>query len=85
MKKEFVEPKLKRIELNMKENIASSVQISMGYYFNVSLFRCTIQSTGKFVGDVTEQEAEVCLVSTRSRIGGGMIIPVDEVRPYFRM
>lgn len=85
MKKEFVEPKLKRIELNMKENIASSVQVSMGYYFNVTLFQCTIQSTGKYVGEVTEKDAEVCLVSTRARIGRGMVIPVDEVRPYFRM
>lgn len=84
MKKEFVEPKLKRIELNMKENIASSGEVSMGYYFNVSLFSCTIQSTNKLINDgVTDKEAEVCLVSTRSRIGGGMIFPVEEVRPHF--
>ena len=40
MKKVFVEPQIKRIELNMKENIASSVEQNMGYYFTYTLFTC---------------------------------------------
>ena len=85
MKQVFVEPKLKKIELNMKENIASSIQQSMGYYFMVTLFSCTIVTTGKFVGSTTEEEAEPCLINPNARIGGGIIVPVDEVRSYFRM
>ena len=85
MKKVFVEPKIKRIELNMKENIASSMQYNMGYYFTYSLFQCTIVTTGKVIGAVTEAEAEVCKMNSRVRIGGGTMVPVEEVRPYFRM
>ena len=83
MKKVFQEPDVRRIELNLRENIATSSQISMGYYFNVSLFSCTIQTTGKFVGQVTEQEAAVCLVSNNMR-SLGMIIHREEVLPHFR-
>lgn len=83
MKKEFVEPKLKRIELNMKENIASSMQSNMGYYFTYTLFTCTIVTTGKMVGDVKEKDAEPCIISPMARIGG-VIVPAEEVRPHFR-
>ena len=83
MKKVFLEPDAKRIELNLRENIATSSQISMGYYFNVTLFSCTIQTTGKFVGLVTEQEAAVCLVANNAR-SMGVIIPREEVLPHFR-
>ena len=85
MKKVFVEPKIKRIELNMKENIASSLEYSMGYYFTHSLFNCTIVTTGKTVSGVTEAEAEVCRMNGNAKIGGGTIVPASEVRPYFRM
>lgn len=84
MKKVFVEPSIRKIELNLSENIAESVQVSMGYYFNVSLFSCTIQTTGKYVSQVTEAEAEVCLVNGNARIGGGVIVPWEEARIHFR-
>ena len=84
MKKVFVEPQIKRIELNMKENIASSLVQNMGYYFTVTLFNCTIVSTGKMVGAVTQEEAEVCIISPTAKIGGGTLVPENEVRPYFR-
>jgi hypothetical protein len=42
MKKVFVEPEMQIIELNLQENIAASTQESLGYYFTVSLFSCTI-------------------------------------------
>lgn len=89
MKKIFVEPALHRIELNLRENIAASGDpgsdpvISMGYYFNVSLFGCTIQSTNKYVGEVTEEEAVVCLVANGAR-ALGMIIPREDVLPHFK-
>ena len=83
MKKIFVEPEMQRIELNLQENIATSEEISMGYYFKVSLFGCTIVETGKKVGDVTEQEAEICLVSSNAR-SVIYFYPREEVIPHFR-
>lgn len=84
MKKEFVEPKVKRIELNMKENIASSLEYTMGYYFTYGLFDCTIVTTGKKVGNVTQEEAAPCMINPNARIGGGTIVSEKEVRPYFK-
>ena len=84
MKKVFLEPDARRIELNLRENIATSSTVSLGYYFNVSLFICTIQTTGKTLADgVTEQEAAVCLVANNAR-SMGVIIPREEVLPHFR-
>lgn len=84
MKKEFVEPKVKRIELNMKENIASSVQFTMGYYFTYTLFQCNIVTTGRPVGSVTEAEAAPCMINPNAKIGGGTVVSEKEVRPYFK-
>ena len=75
---------LKKIELNLSENIASSTQINMGYYFLVTLFGCTIQYTGKKISEVTEAEAETCKINYNAKIGGGRIVSEDEARPYFK-
>ena len=83
MKKKFFEPELQRIELNLHENIATSVQVNMGYYFTTSLFGCTIVTTGKLVGEITETEATACLISGAMRTVL-QFYPVDEVRPYFK-
>ena len=83
MKKKFFEPELQRIELNLHENIATSVQVNMGYYFTTTLFACTIVYTGKMVGQVTEAEAAACLISGAMRTVL-QFYPVDEVRPYFK-
>ena len=85
MKKRFVEPALHRIELNLRENIAASEnqEVNMGYYFTVSLFGCTIVTTGKTVGLVTEKEAEACLVSSNTK-SLRMFYPREEVLPHFK-
>lgn len=83
MKKVFVEPKMQIIELNLNENIAVSEQINMGYYFKVTLFTCTIVETGRFVGQVSEQEAEMCLVSSNAR-SIMQFYSREEVLPHFR-
>ena len=83
MKKKFFEPELQRIELNLHENIATSMQVNMGYYFTTSLFGCAIVSTGKKVTEVTEAEAAVCLFSGAMRTVL-KFYTVDEVRPYFK-
>ena len=88
MKKIFVEPALHRIELNLRENIAASEgggnqEVNMGYYFTTTLFTCTIVTTGKTVGQVTEKEAEVCLVSSNTR-SLRMFYPREDVLPHFK-
>ena len=84
MKKIFIEPEMQKIELNLHENIAASSEVSMGYYFNVSLWMCTIQDTGKKLSDgVTEAESVGCLVTNGKR-SLGMIIPREEVLPHFK-
>ena len=83
MKKVFIEPDMQKIELNLHENIASSTVVNMGYYFTTSLFSCTIVSTGKFVGEVTENEALVCLAAGNMR-SIRIFVPREEVLPHFR-
>lgn len=83
MKKAFIEPEMQRIEIDLRENIAASVQAGIGYYFYVTLFSCTIMETGKYVGQVSESEAAGCLISMAGR-SIGTIVPVAEVRPHFQ-
>lgn len=85
MKKVFVEPEMHRIELNLQENIATSnQQVSMGYYFLTSLFGCHIMNTGKYVGEIVdENEAIGCLASSGMR-SVMMFYPREEVVPHFR-
>ena len=88
MKKRFVEPALHRIELNLRENIAASAgggesTSGFGYYFTQSLFSCTIVTTGLFVGQVTEEGAEACLVSQNTR-SLRQFYPREKVLPYFK-
>ena len=83
MKKVFVEPEMQKIELNLRENIAVSQQVNMGYYFTVSLFGCTIVTTGKHVSNITEAEAVACLVSSRTR-SIMQFYPREEVIPHFK-
>ena len=83
MKKNFFEPELQRIELNLHENIATSTQTGMGYYFTTTLFACNVVNTGKLVFDVTEAEAAACLITGAMRTVL-KFYPVDEVRPHFK-
>lgn len=84
MKKVFVEPAMQRIELNLQENIAASTQTGMGYYFWTSLFGCHIMNTGKYVGEIVdENEAIDCLAPSGMR-SVMMFYPREEVLPHFR-
>ena len=89
MKKLFVEPKIKRIELNMKENIANSQSTGMmGYYFNEDVF-CTIQDTNYnlghiYMGTIDASEVDGCRISARAKIGRGTIVPNEQIVPYLR-
>lgn len=85
MKKIFVEPKIKRIELNLKENIASSNQGAVSYHVLVGdLFTCTLQNTGQFMMQLMLEGKhdliETCKVylNANARIYG-KLIPEEEV------
>jgi hypothetical protein len=84
VKKVFVEPDMQKIELNLRENIASSTEVNMGYYFTTDLFSCTIVTTGKRLSDgVTLEEAAACLFSSRTR-SIMRFYPREEVIPHFK-
>lgn len=83
MKKAFIEPEMQRIEIDLRENIAASMQENIGYYFYVSLFSCTLLDTGKYIGELTEAEAASCQTPSAGR-SIGTIVPASEVRPHFQ-
>lgn len=85
MKKAFVEPKIKRIELNLKENIASSNEGAVSYHVLVGdMFTCTLQNTGEFLMNLLQAGKydliETCKVyiNANARIYG-KLIPEEEV------
>ena len=95
MKKVFVEPEIKRIELNMKENIANSGTgdgqeiFESGlrlYSTRATMETCLVQDTGKVMHDVTVMEAlqAGCLVMINTRSLGGIVVPLKEVLPYMK-
>lgn len=86
MKKVFVEPEVKRIELNLGENIANSQQQpQMGYYFNIAFLSCTVQDTGLYIYHISSESQLInCMMSPRAKIGGGTLVPREEVIPYLR-
>ena len=83
MRKVFVEPEVHRIELNLHENIAASIQITMGYLFQVDLFGCPIVSTEKIFPNFTEKDAEICAATSYAR-SLMRFYPREEVIPYFK-
>lgn len=85
MKKAFVEPKIKRIELNLKENIAISNEGTASYHVLVGdMFTCTLQNTGQYMMDLMMSGKfdliETCKVyiNSNARIYG-KLIPEEEV------
>ena len=84
MKKLFVEPTIKKIELNLSENIASSGEI-IGYHFLSTMRGCTIQDTGFYIyDDFTDDQVSSCLIYASSASSVGTIVPEAEVRLYMR-
>ena len=59
MKKVFVEPEMKKIELNLNENIATSISnIEFGFVFWYEWNTCVVHDTGVFIfGSVISEEA----------------------------
>lgn len=84
MKKVFVEPEMKKIELNLSENIANSGEI-LGYQFLTTMRGCTIQDTGFFIwDDFQDSQVSSCLIYANSRSSFGTVVPQSEMRMYMR-
>ena len=89
MKKVFVEPEMKKIELNLSENIAESHKIVFsGFYFNEQFLACTVQYSGKKLSEgVPDDQLLACYAesdgaTTYSR--GRVFVPEETVRMYIR-
>ena len=84
MKKVFVEPKMKKIELNLRENIANSGAI-IGYHFLKEMRDCTIQNTNfSIFDDFTNAQVAGCLIYASDASAFGTVVPEAEVRLYMR-
>lgn len=91
MKKVFVEPKMNRIELNLKENIASSITIQ-GYCFHGHdmLGQCDVHETGYNIGKLVSYYPTdymyllaSCVADGSSDLHGNeTIIPEETVMRY---
>lgn len=88
MKKIFVEPKIQRIDLNLKENIAASGGSTASYHVLVdSMFTCTLQNTGEYMLNLMMQNKldliETCKVYVNSNAKiYGALIPEEEANRF---
>ena len=84
MKKVFVEPSIKKIEINMRESIAASTDI-LGYHFLTTMRGCTIQDTGFYIwDDFQDPQVSSCLIYASEASTFGTVVPQAEVRLYMR-
>ena len=82
MKKVFVEPKMKKIELNLNENIANSGEI-LGYHFLTTMRKCLIQDTDFFIwDDFQDYQVSSCLIYASSKSKFGTVVSPAEMRLY---
>ncbi len=65
MRKKFVEPEIKKITLNLRENIASSLSVFPYIFKMYTIGDCTIMDTNRYLfkDDISEEEAKPCLAS----------------------
>ena len=89
MKKVFLEPEVKRIELNLRENIATSSDPGGALFVKVlqsDYFSCKVQATGKLIFHCNEEDLQSCTVySTSSATWSfGKTFPIEELLPHIR-
>lgn len=88
MKKAFIEPKLRRIELNINENIANSNQGKVTYTLQTEMTQmCLIEDTDFSYYDVwfngvTEDKLISCAVYVQSRRQGVTYVTRQELFGY---
>lgn len=84
MKKRFVEPAMRRIELNLRENIAASTPTTQLLVdFATQAYLCPVVDSGKFAHEVFDTEehkalASNCLTYVQNRRLGATV-PLEEV------
>lgn len=90
MKKIFFEPEVQKIELNLRENIATS-ETSGDMFVKVlqsNYFSCTVHRTGKLIFNCTESDLKTCTVygsageATVWRLE--RTFPLRELLPYIK-
>lgn len=86
MKKKFVEPKMSRIELNLKENIANSVTTD-GYcvHGNDFVLFCSVHDTGMNIEELIMAGKSYLLSTCQAAPGlheNGTIVPEEVVMRY---
>lgn len=70
MKKMFTEPQIQRIELNLNENIASSMSVFPFVFKMYSYSTCTVWETGKYMYEgLSQSEWDSCYVDN---VGGAI-------------
>ena len=89
MKKTFFEPEMQKIELNLRENIATSETGSDMYVkvLQASYFTCTVHGTGKLIFNCSELDLKSCTVygSAGAAVWGmGKTFPLRELLPYIK-
>lgn len=92
MRKVFIEPALQKIELNLRENIASSSDEDDGHMYIKVLkgdyFSCFVMNTGKLIfAGLSEAELQSCTVygaDSAAKWSYGRNIPMEELRPYIK-
>jgi len=84
MKKVFVEPEMKKIELNLKENIAVSGEV-IGYHFLQFMTKCTIQYTDFTIyHEFSDDQVAGCLIYANEASTYGTVVTQEELRLYKR-
>ena len=90
MKKTFFEPEVHKIELNLRENIATS-ETSGDMFVKVlqaNYFTCTVHRTGKLIFNCTELDLKTCTVYGSA--GGATVwslekkFPLEELLPHIK-
>ena len=89
MKKNFLEPKAQRIELNLRENIATSSDPGADAYIKVvqaNYLSCRVHQTGKLIFECTEADLLTCTVygTSSTTWSFGKNFPIEELLPYIR-
>jgi hypothetical protein len=90
MKKTFFEPEVHKIELNLRENIATSETGSDMYVkvLQANYFTCTVHRTGKLIFNCTESDLKTCTVYGSA--GDATVwslektFPLRELLPYIK-
>ena len=89
MKKNFFEPEMHKIELNLRENIATS-ETGSDMYVKVlqsNYFSCTVHRTGKLIFNCTESDLKTCTVygSAGTAVWGlERTFPLRTLLPYIK-